>query len=278
MNPCAVWDFRSNESDFTEITLKDWLKSNCKKWCFQLEQGDTGYRHWQGRFSLMKKRTKVVLMKLFNPVPNYLEPTLNENRDNNFYVLKEDTRIEGPYMDTPIVNSDYIPRQFRVQSLYPYQEKIIESRNDFDARLINVIYDPIGNKGKSTLAALIEIKYGGIDMPPVNDYKELIQLAYCVISSMSEKPKIMMFDMPRALNKEKLCGLYSAIEQIKKGKVYDLRYKYHSLWLDSPQIWVFTNVPPDMNFLSEDRWKVWQIDDNKMLVPYEEPPVNPEDF
>jgi hypothetical protein len=69
------------------------------------------------------------------------------------------------------------------------------------------------------------------------------------------------------MDKRKLGGMYSAIEQIKKGKVYDMRYSYKEWWFNSPQIWVFGNHMPDLSMLSADRWKIWSIDASMDLVP-----------
>lgn len=271
---CSVYDFRANKDSYTKDTLTKWLEANCKKWVFQLEKGDSGYEHWQGRFSLIKKRQIHIVKKLFKeiPVPNYLAPTTNEeHRKEFFYVMKEDTRIEGPYKDgLADVDNIYIPRQFRDKKLYEWQQTIIDSAKVFDDRIINLIYDPVGNQGKSTVASICELKYGGIDMPPLNDYKELIALACDICTDKQIRdPKIILFDMPRAVKKDQLYGLYSAIEQIKKGKLYDCRYHYKSWWIDSPQIWVFTNKYPETEMLSADRWKIWQISEQK-LVPYTE--------
>lgn len=266
---CAVYDFRANQDYYTKDDLIKWLSSNCKRWVFQLEKGDTGYIHWQGRFSLIKKRTKNVLLKLFKdiPKPNYLEPTTNEEyRKEMFYQMKEDTRLEGPFKDSIQDNdSIYIPRQYRDIRLYPWQQAILQTAEEFDDRTINLVYDPVGNSGKSTIASICELMHGGIDMPPLNDYKELVALA-CDICMDKEirSPKIMFFDMPRAVRKDQLYGLYSAIEQIKKGKLYDCRYHYKCWWIDSPQIWVFTNTLPDLDMLSKDRWVIHHIVENKL--------------
>jgi hypothetical protein len=67
------------------------------------------------------------------------------------------------------------------------------------------------------------------------------------------------------MDKDRLNGIYTAIEQIKKGKLYDLRYKYKCYWIDSPCIWVFTNREPDENLLSRDRWKIYEIKKQKLL-------------
>ena len=56
---CATYDFTLPKND----DYPDWQSVKSKvndgwwnKWVFQLERGDTGYEHWQGRVSLIKKR------------------------------------------------------------------------------------------------------------------------------------------------------------------------------------------------------------------------------
>lgn len=274
----CVWDFRANLDYYQLDELREWMRLYCKKYTFQSEKGDTGYEHWQGRFSLSKKRTKAVLMELWEPlkVPNYLEPTATKNHTKeHFYAMKTDTRIEGPWTDTDDeVEKEkqvYLPRQFQNITLYPWQERVLQTGNEFDSRTINLIYDPCGNSGKSTVASIGEILHGGIDMPPLNDFKELVALACDICYDRKlRNPAIFFFDMPRAVDKSRLYGLYSAIEQVKKGKLYDCRYKYKCWWIDSPAVWVFSNMLPDLNMLSADRWKIWTINSDKVLVPYEE--------
>lgn len=273
MSRCAVWDFRANENYYTEETIISWMKQNTKKYSFQLEKADDGYIHWQGRFSLIKKRDKNKLLDLFEAFqlqkPNYLKPTVEENhKEEFFYATKADTRIKGPFRDTDKQKEEvYIPKQFRDIKLYPWQQQIIDSAKIFNDREINLIYDPIGNNGKSTVASICEILHNGIDMPPLNDYKELIQLACNICQDTNNRsPGIFLFDMPRAIDQTRLYGLYSAIEQIKKGKLYDTRHHFKKYWIDSPVIWVFTNQLPNTNLLSADRWKIWQIKNNKLKL------------
>lgn len=271
----AVWDFRANEDYFTSAKLVEFFKENATLYSFQKEKGDSGYIHWQGRFRLIKKRAKAGLVKLFESAglkePNYLQPTLKANHDQKFfYATKADTRIEGPWTDT--TEPTFIPIQYSekyIPKLYPYQEQILESGKQLELRKINLIYDKTGNNGKSTVSAIGELKYDFIDMPPLNDYKELVQLLHSILSSTNNRhPGLIFIDMPRAIGKERLFGLYSAIEQIKKGKVYDIRYKYAKWWFDVPQIWVFSNSLPNMEWLSPDRWNIWAVTEDRRLVPY----------
>lgn len=267
MSKAAVcnWDFTLKEEGTDFQTIKETLIKYCKNWSFQLEKGkETGYKHYQGRVSLKVKDRKP---PFFQKMGCHWTPTSNENRDNHFYVTKEDTRLLGPWSDKdPEV---YIPRQYKNIDLKLWQARIKASAEVFEPRKINLIYDPNGGIGKSTIAAICELEHGGIDMPPLNDFKELIQLLCNILTDTNNrKPKIIFFDLPRALCKDKLNGLYCAIEQVKKGKVYDLRYHYKCWWFDSPQIWVFSNHLPDPSLLSQDRWNIWTIDENDGLAVF----------
>jgi hypothetical protein len=61
------------------------------------------------------------------------------------------------------------------------------------------------------------------------------------------------------MSKENLGGLFSAIETIKDGYVYDERNHFKEWWFDSPNIWVFTNSVPETDYLSKDRWVYWEV-------------------
>ena len=156
-----------------------------------------------------------------------------------------------------------------MDKLYPYQQVIWDSAEELNSRTINYIYCPHGNNGKSTIAALCDLHKRGLDLPPVNDSEKLIQSVCDILMAKKErKPRIVFVDMPRAMDKKKLGGMYTAIEQIKKGKVYDMRYAYKDWWFDSPQVWVFGNQEPDVRLMSMDRWRIWTINDQMELVPH----------
>lgn len=303
-NPCCVWDARvhlfdakhkkqnldpdwdgSDEAlpEYREQRddIREWLKENTKKWAFQLESGEeTRYLHFQIRFSLKQKQRKKALLELFDSYPDldipfYLEPTSEEvaRSKDMFYVIKSKTRVAGPW--TSEDEEVFIPIQYRglENKLYPYQSKILKGETYYDFRVINLIIDFNGNQGKSSLAALCELIGRGIDVPPIFDHKELIQIVCDICVSQNERsPSPVIIDLPRTIDKKKLGGLYTAIEQIKKGKLYDPRHKYKSWWINSPHVWVFTNAQPEFSLLSNDRWKLWTISEDHDLVPYVSPP------
>lgn len=275
-NPLAMWDFRMTKGQLTEGDIMNSLKDIAKHFVFQLEESSTGYVHFQGRLSLIKKKRKSEKHILLNLLPikfEYLEPTTNPDyfKGDNFYQMKLDTRIAGPWDERSVPKELFIPRQYQglLEKLRPFQQTIWDSVEQFEPRIINMIYCPHGNMGKSVIASLCELHGKGVDLPPCNDADKLIQSMCDIVGPHGMKirdPNPVFIDMPRAMNKDRLCGIYTAIEQIKKGKLFDTRYKYQAWWIHSPQIWVFSNIEPDLSLLSGDRWRIWSIDEKYNLV------------
>jgi len=272
---CSCWDLRFSVTDeLTHYVLINKFKVIAKKWVFQKEQGEkTGYIHFQCRISLIKKAIKNSLLALFEEgmEPQYCEPTIKDNytSENVFYVMKEQTRIAGPWKSTD-PPSKFVPIQFRhIKELYPFQEDVI-SKKHYNFRNVNCIIDDDGDIGKSTLAFIAYLKKDALYCPPMNDAQKIIEFIYCKLENVENEnvPDMFIFDLPRSMSKECLFGMYSAIEQIKNGYLYDTRYKGRDRWINSPDIWVFTNIPPDTSRLSADRWNLWTVSKKRELKKY----------
>jgi hypothetical protein len=268
----ATWDFRYNADTFeTHEEVIETLKGVAKKYVFQLEQGDNGYRHYQGRLSLIKKRRKAekhLLLKLFkDKPPNYLEPTTNAEHllGESFYVIKDDTRLEGPWRDTdpepPIITKQL--EGFMGKELYPYQKQLYHMTQEFDERKIDLLYDRNGNIGKSLFAEYCEYKGVAEEIPPFRMMDDIFQW----VCTRPIKP-CYIIDMPRGMKKDKLADLYSGIEVVKNGVAYDKRYHAKKIRFNRPRIFVFTNMLPCFDLMSKDRWNVWEINEKMELEPY----------
>lgn len=278
-----VYDFTLSADNFdgTHVHLINFLKQFSKKWGFQREVGlNTGYDHFQGRLSLNEKLRINQVIDLFhdnNIMANIGNTSTTSAKASMFYnyVTKEDTRIEGPWTDKNTV-AKYIPRQYRGKesTLLPWQNQVWNMFNEFlnngfSDRKINVIYDKSGNNGKSTLAHLFRLHLNGVVLPPVNDGEKLCQSCCDILMGKEIRNSVPVFiDLPRAMDKSRLYGIYSAIETILSGYVYDVRHKYKDWDYDTPFLWVCTNIEPDDSMLSKDRWNVWYINKEKVLVPY----------
>lgn len=266
----AVFSWRHTYDKDPEI-WKEWCRRWGKHWVFQREISATGYDHYQGYISLKERRTvqsaKAVISEN-DILPMHFEPVCDKSvkgGEAKFYACKEDTRKDGPWSDQdPVV---FVPYQFQgiLAKLKPFQRHIWESSDIRDARKIDVVVDRHGNAGKSTIAALMDIYGRGLDLPPINDSDKLIaSVCDILLSKGCREPKVLFFDLTRSQNQDQLFGLYTAIEQCKKGKVFDLRYNYKEWWFHSPRIWVFCNAAPKREYLSEDRWRACTIIDGEL--------------
>ena len=234
------------------------------------EDESEGYIHWQGRISLIKKKRLqelVKLCKMSNFYRFHWSPTSKEVSDsgNLFYVQKADSRIDGPWSNIDPEPS-YIPRQIRmITELRPWQQEIVDSLSNFDTRTINVIYDKCGNIGKSTLSTYCGVHGLALSIPPLDNYKDIMNM-------VMDRPVSTAYfiDMPRSLPKAKLWQFYSGLEELKNGHAWDARYHYKERYFDCPNVWIFTNVIPDKDLLTRDRWVVWEIRDN-LLEYYGKP-------
>lgn len=236
--------------------LKDW----CKLWVFQLEKGEaTGYIHWQCRVSLIKKKRLSAVLKLVKEgkLFGHWSPTSNKvHNGNNFnYVMKEDTRLAGPWKD-----SDDIKvltkqlKEFLTFDLRPYQRYIFETAQKFDKRSIHIVYDSVGNVGKSIFGEFMEFYDLAEEIPPFRMMDDIFQWVCTRPIRQS-----YFVDMPRGMKKDRLGDFYSGIEIIKNGVAYDKRYSGKKIRFDRPQIFVFTNTLPHFDLMSRERWVILNI-------------------
>jgi len=253
-SPVAVYDFRYSKNELTETDIRCFLEGIAKKYVFQLEKGDGGYEHYQGRLSLIKKRRRNEALALFGDnKPQYFKPSVSKTVGSAFYVTKLDTRIKGPWTDQDEI--PVITRQVQeMDGLRPFQQTIIDDKDKWDTRTINIVYCKRGNVGKSLLVGYCRSHKIGRALPPVNDYKDLLRMVCDLPTS-----KMYLFDMPRSLNKDRLYQFFSAVETIKDGYAYDDRYHFKEKVFDCPNIWIFSNTLPDTDMLSKDRWKIWTV-------------------
>lgn len=248
--------------------LKEWAK----KYVFQLERGDKGSYHYQGRMSLIKKRRPGTLKKaLSTAFPRlHVSPTVVSNTGNFSYVMKADTRVEGPWRDGGVVKR--LRRQHRVAELYPFQQEIIDRLDRWEPRIVNCLVDEKGCSGKSTLISNACMLDGVYRIFPLRDKKDFMRMVMNTIKD-DETPKALMVDVPRAENVK--TDFWIGLETVKDGFAYDDRYQFKTIEFDSPQVWVFTNTMPNWNLLTNDRWQFWMIVDKK-LVPWKNDPSDPE--
>lgn len=244
-------------------TLKKWAKN----FAFQKEKGEeTDYVHWQVRLRLIKKKRLSEVLNDVAPIVggHWTVTSKNTHARNSFnYVMKEDTRIEGPWTDKDMADPPKLTRQLKTfleNDKYPWQQSICELVVVPDDRKIHFIYDEFGNCGKSIFAEYLEYRQLACELPPLRAFEDLMQFA----AGLPDQ-KAYLIDMPRALKKDKLSEFYSGIECLKNGILWDKRYNAQKRRQDRPNIFVFANELPAFEFLSPDRWVVLEMQHDKSL-------------
>lgn len=277
----AYWDFTLSVTGRSPQMIIEKLQQLAKKWAFQKEAGDQkGHLHYQVRILLRKKTVWSKLKEHLTALSledAYLTASSTESTKGQgvfSYVMKIDTRVEGPWTDKDNQPPAFIGWQYEgcEQTLRPWQKFIWDNVDSRDRRVVNCVVDEAGNRGKSMLSNLMRLHGKAVMIPPVNDFQLLVATTCDILMATENRdPKAIFIDLPRATPKKHLSAMYSAIEQIKSGHVFDMRYHYKSWDFHAAQVWVYTNKYPDTDLLSAGRWKVWNIDKDDQLVEAKKP-------
>jgi len=134
----------------------------------------------------------------------------------------------------------------------PYRKNKLQSKNlRYKAQ-----YDKKGGAGKSNLEDWIYYHDLGMFVPSTIDSAQAVMQYVC--SAMPKvAPTLIIIDIPRQCTSA--AKLYTSIESIKDGKVYDTRYKGKMRRFKRPRIVVFCNNLPHFSWLSPGRMKLWII-------------------
>lgn len=263
-----------NETVLPVDDLHSLLRPLCKKWTFQLERGEQlteknpkGYLHYQCRISLVKKKTQDSLKALLLDAGlkgfNLSTSSTNSLVGDAFYCMKADTKVDGPWTDKDHVVRNKHTKQLELCPFYlPWQQSLLDQVKDFDMRSIHIVICTPGEEGKSMFCEKIEYDKLGYEMPPYRLFDDIMAFAFGIADQ-----KLYVFDMPRAMKKDKMSDFFSGMEALKNGRLFDKRYCAKSRRIDRPNIILFTNTEPSLAYLSMDRWR-WHTIKNGELVKY----------
>lgn len=266
------YDVTVSTENITQPELCQKLNEWCKKWVFQRERSESSsYEHFKCRVHLIKKKRVSEVKKLRASgtfIDGHWSITLStvHNGAKFNYAMKAKNRLEGPWTDEDSVVPPPLTRQltnFMKLKMYPWQMQLKEMISQYDERSIKLIYDVYGNAGKSVFCEYLEYHNLARELPPLQSLQNIMTVCMRV-----PKCDCYVVNMPRGMKKDKLAELYSGLECLKNGKMYDVRYSYKRRRIDRPQIVVFTNTLPDWSLIGIDRWEVWEMQPDKSLKAY----------
>lgn len=125
-----------------------------------------------------------------------------------------------------------------------------------DPRSVNWYFSYSGGTGKSFMASWLAASMGAL----VLTGGRLVDLAFLYAFE-----PIVIFDLSRTQaptegRENSLDHIYSFMEMLKNGRLTSTKYESRSKVFASPHVCVFANFPPDRSKMSEDRWRVKQLD------------------
>ena len=241
-----------------------------KKFVFQAELADTGYKHYQVRGQTYKRMYFGVFMTvhakhLWDGHISRTCTSVHNTRSFN-YVMKLDGRIGGPWKDDQfsLAALPVLTRQlqdFMSRELYQWQRVVEMLVKEIDDRRIILLHDAVGNIGKSIFTEYLEYKGLAIEIPPFMTLQDLM----AAVEAARDK-KAFVIDMPRSMPQHLMAEFFAGIESIKNGLSYDKRYHMKKSRFDRPQVLVFTNVMPFFGHLTADRWHIYSMRRDMTMV------------
>lgn len=239
-----------------QILLK-WMEYNCKFFIFSYELGKSGTTpHIQG-YMEYKKKTRIIENKDWKKYHAHFEEVKGTQIENILYITKEGGEVITS--DVKLVNS--IKKQHEIKILkiddfYPWQlvikNKIEEEADD---RTINWIYENEGCRGKTALCKHLCYYHNALCVGG-----KAADIKYAIVKYKEEKgiyPEIILIDIPRSFDTHFLN--YQALEKIKNGLFFSTKYESQQVIMNSPHLFIFSNVEPELNKLSSDRWNIMKI-------------------
>lgn len=219
-----------------KVLFKKFIENNdIHKWVIGYETGRTGYEHFQCRIQFAGDFSKI---KNGFPDAHILEAS-----DDWGYETKEGHFVSSD--DNAAVLS------CRYGILRDYQQQILNILDGQSDRGILVWYDKVGGIGKSYLTRWLHERRLAYYVPPtIRDPKSIIQY----VCAGYQHQKYIVIDIPRSAQWDE--SLYTAIETIKDGLIYDTRYtaRVRDIW--GAGVLVLTNTIPKLDALSIDRWDI----------------------
>ena len=155
----------------------------------------------------------------------------------------------------------FVPRQFQVE-LWPWQKTVEASCDVLQEEDINVIYDPVGCTGKTTVEMLCRIHGKGIGARPTTNAKTLMCSLYVILATKNlREPKAIFVEIPKFATQKQMKAIFLAIRDAKHGRVYASR-PVREWFFETPTVWVFCNKLP--SFELSPTYKFWMIKDKEL--------------
>ena len=257
-----IYDITIKSAGNTHLAIVAAFNQIAKKWVFQEEAGeDTGYRHYQCRLNLLKKlrpSTLATTLLSHDITGSHISPTSNAAKSGFSYVMKDDTRVAGPWRDDDI----QLPAHLTIveESKFDWEAQV--ELLPYDMRKVHFICDTSGCMGKSTWSLYRHIQHKSAYITAWDEPIQVFQALYSAVKDAKPFSRHeIILDLPRnRLSDNKLSQLWTILEGIKNGYVQEYRYQHRCVYLGNTRLIVFSNYPLEPGSkLTRDRAKHYTL-------------------
>lgn len=203
----------------------------------------TGTPHLQGYVCFLEK---VRPMGIFNIKEIHWEVAHGTMEENLQYCTKE-----GDYS----TNIQAMPKLkvIGIQQMYPWQRALANRVEQApDDRKIIWVWDEKGATGKTAMCRWLAVREGACLLG--GDTKDGLYVAG------EQEARTYIFSFPRT---NETGVKYDMIESIKDGIYTSTKYEGKMVVRGCPHVICFANYPPYKRALSEDRWEIYHINNDK---------------
>lgn len=257
-SPKKRWCFTLHNYTNDSISfLNSLFSSISSNFLFSEEKGKSGETpHLQGYFELKTKKRLTGLLadcEKLTPTGIHFEPTIGSRQQNIDYITKEGGMVYGNLAPEKIYVEDPCEKLlFLIDLMKDYNH----GKGD---RLIHVVVDKVGGLGKTEFA-----RYCCLNMPDCivtggksADMKNQI-VEYKKVNGRT--PKYIIMDIPRVTIDY---ISYQGIEDVKNMLFYSGKYEGGMVVGNKPFVLMLMNEYPETSNLSQDRWKIYNIDNEE---------------
>ena len=253
ISPSIRWCMTLNnytETDYHIITEKI-VPKFCKYAILSKEIGESGTPHLQGYIELLAKGRPCSVFKFTDRI--WWTKAKGTRVQNDIYCMKDDKEMfEYDPHKVPEVKT------IHKANFYPWQTdilKIIETEPD--DRKIYWYWSEKGRTGKTSMQKYLAVKHGALILGgkacdvrnAIVEYKK---------TNHGNTPKLICCNIPRSFNKEYVS--YEGFENIKDMCFYSGKYEGGMVVGNPPHLFIFANIQPEEEKLSDDRLEVVCLD------------------
>lgn len=248
VSPSIRWCFTLNNYTDDDISsISSMFQAEARYSVVGKEVGECGTPHLQGYIEF-KRKMRPLSLGLTKSI--HWEKAKGSRDSNYMYCSKDNEVVIGIGVPKPI---KILPKA----DLYAWQLKVLDDiKVEPDDRIIYWLWSEAGGVGKTSFQKYLTVKHGACILGgKAADCRNGIVDWF---KRTGSTPELVCCNVPRSFNSDYVS--YEAFENIKDMLFYSGKYEGGMICGNSPHLFIFANVEPDVEKLSADRWQIIKLD------------------